>query len=380
MRVVVSGGGTGGHIYPALAIARALARRFPGVEAVYVGTRRGLEADIVPRAGLRFATITARGVVGKSPLAALGGGAALVRGAVESLGLLRRLRPRLVVGTGGYVSLPVVLAARLLGIPAAVQEQNVVPGWANRVLSGLGAEAFLPCEEARRYLPPWARARVTGNPVRPEVLEARREEAAPRLGLDPRGFTLVVFGGSRGAESLNRAMVGALPYLARRPGLQVVYVTGRMHHRAALTDLGGMAKAGIAQQRPGKIRVEPYLYNLEDALAAADLVVCRAGAMALAEITARGLPAVLVPSPHVAYNHQVKNALQLARRGAAVVIAEHELGPERLLRELEGLMDDPKRLQAMARASRGLGRPQALDEIVSRLGELGRLRSSPAAG
>jgi len=361
--VALAGGGTGGHIYPALAIAAGLRAERPGIGLLYLGTARGLEADLVPRAGIPFVALSGGGVAGKSPLLAARGAAALARGAAQALVVLRRFRPHVVVGTGGYASVPALLAAALLRLPVAIQEQNVYPGAANRLLSRVAREVYVPVEETRRHLARRARVLVTGNPVRREVLLAGREEAARRLGFDPARPVLVVLGGSRGARAINGATAAALPGLLGR-GMQVLWVTGAAYHAGALA---AVAAAGIEPASFGKIRVEPYLHAMADALALADLVLARAGAMTLAEVTARGVPAVLVPSPNVVRDHQRQNARALERAGAALVIAEPELDGERLLAATSAILDDPARLQAMAGASRRLGRPDALDVIVQRV-------------
>lgn len=362
-RVALAGGGTGGHIYPALAIADGLRGSRPGTSLVYLGTARGLEADLVPRAGIPFFPISGGGVVGKSPLAAARGMLALARGTVQAASILRRFSPHVVVGTGGYASVPAAAAAVLLRVPLVIQEQNVYPGVSNRLLARFAREVYVPAETTRRYLPCPERALVTGNPVRPELLAGRRDEAAARLGFDPRRPVLAVFGGSRGARAINRAAATALPALAGR-GIQSLWVTGEAYHGEALAALRG---AGIQPASSGNIRVEPYLHGMADALAVADLVVARAGAMTLAEVTARGVPAILVPSPNVAFDHQRHNARRLERAGAALVIAEQGLDGGRLAESAASLLGDPAALRSMAENSRRLGRPDALVAIVERI-------------
>lgn len=369
MRVIIAGGGTGGHIYPALTIAEELERENPGAELLYVGTRTGLEADIVPRAGLRFSTINVRGLVGKSPLGAGSGVLAALRGVGESLAILRRFRPMAVVGTGGYVCGPVVLAAVLLRLPTLIQEQNVFPGSTNRWLSRWVDEVALPLPEAAQYFPRRARLVVTGNPVRRAVIDARREDGIRVLGLDPGRRTVLAFGGSRGARSVNNAINGLLGAFAARDDLQLVYVTGRDHHDAVLAAAG---EAGIREEKSGNIKIVPYLYDVHHALAAADLFVGRAGAMTIAEITVRGLPAILVPFPLAAHNEQEYNARVLADHGAAVVIPDRELDPRRLGDVLFPLLGNAGALERMAAASRSLGRPEAASTIARHVLSLAR--------
>jgi len=372
-RVVLSGGGTGGHIYPALAIAGELRRLLPDLEILYLGSREGMEAEIVPRAGLDFRGIPAAGFVGKGFRERVEGVLSLGRGFGEARRILSAFRPRAVVGTGGYASLPAGLAAVSLRLPLFLQEQNAYPGLSNRLLSPFCREVFLAWEEARPFFPRRARCRVVGNPVRREVVEADREEARSSLGLGKGEFLCLIFMGSRGSLTVNRVLVEALPELLRRhPGIRVVWVSGKDHYegvRRVLEERGGGDEKDqnwLAGGMTGgwRLQLYPYLHDLPRYLAAADLVVCRAGALALAEITARGIPSLLVPSPHVAHGHQEANARALARRGAAAVIREAELTPFRLVREVEGLLGDSERLRLMARAARELGRPGAASSIA----------------
>lgn len=361
LRVAITGGGTGGHIYPALTIARTLQELAPGTEVLYIGTREGLEADIVPRTGLPFEVVHVAGVAGKSLTRAASGVLQAGRGTLESLRLLRRWRPDVVVGTGGYVSGPVVLAGRLAGARVAIQEQNAIPGFTIRVLSRLAQRVFLPNQSAREFFPRDAKFQVTGNPVRPEVLAVDRDEARLRLGVPTDRRLLYVFGGSRGARAINQALVPVLGRLLQRPDLMVLYVTGK----AAYDDVAGQVqRQGIDLEIPGKIMVKPYLYEAEDALAAADLALVRAGAMTMAEVAVRGLPAVIIPFPYAIYDHQERNARVPERQGAAVVIREKALTPEGLEETIAGLLDHPGRLAEMARKMKELGRPDAAERIA----------------
>lgn len=371
-RVVLSGGGTGGHIYPALAIAGELRRREPEVEILYLGSREGMEAEIVPRQGLDFRGIAAAGFVGRGLGGRVAGILSLLRGFGEARRILSAFHPQAVVGTGGYASLPAGLAAVSLRLPLFLQEQNAYPGLANRLLSPFCRELFLAWEEARPFFPRRARCRVVGNPIRREVVEADRGESRASLGMEEGEFLCLIFMGSRGSLTVNRVLAESLPELVgRHPGLRVVWVSGRDHYgwvRRALEEKG-MGGEGPGSGPVGKSRLElhPYLHDLPRYLAAADLVVCRAGALTLAEITARGVPSLLIPSPYVAHGHQEANARALARRGAAAVIREEELTPSRLGREVGELIANREKLGRMARAARELGRPEAGARIAERL-------------
>lgn len=361
MRILLTGGGTGGHIYPALAIARGLKERLPEAELLYVGSCNGLEVELIPREGIPLATIDVRGLLGKSPGRKVSGVARAALACIQSLRILRRFRPRVVVGTGGYVCGPVVLMAMAMHIPTALQEQNVFPGSTNRFLARWADLVFVPFQEASRYFPRGARLVVSGNPVRREILEVRREEGAHAVGLDPGRPIVLVFSGSRGARSINRAMLEVIESRGTRLPAQLLYITGREYYSWVKERLRDM---GIDVEKAGNITIRPYLYNMEHALAAADLVVSRAGAMTLAEITARGLPAVLIPSPHVANNHQEYNARLLESKGAAVLISDREVSGERLVQAIASLLANPARLRDMAAASKEAGKPDALFTII----------------
>lgn len=369
LRFVVTGGGTGGHIYPALAIAQGLRRAFPEAEVVYVGTAKGLEADIVPRTGLPFRTISAAGLKRCLTSRNLLSLVLTLKGTVEAVRLLRALKPVVVVGTGGYVSGPVLLAAYLCRIPFLVHEQNAFPGLTNRLFARLAACVALTFPEASRYLPRGAKVRVTGLPVREEIRQADRAVARARLGVG-NATVLLSFGGSRGAERLNQAVAGLIPALGGREGVRLFHATGTAGY-AKFQEL--LRAQGIDVAAWGNITVAPYFYHMADYLAAADLVICRAGASTIAELTCLGLPAILIPYPYAAANHQDFNARALAAKGAAVVIRDAELTSERLLREVENLLGSPGKLQEMAVKSGSLGKPDALEEIIACIREIGRL-------
>lgn len=362
MRVCLTGGGTGGHIYPALAIARGLQESVPGVRLLYVGTRRGLEADLVPREGLDFATITVQGMPRRLSPSLLGWALGAGRGLGEAYRIVRRFRPDVVVGTGGYVCGPVVLAAALQRRPIVLHEQNALPGVTNRALARFARTVCLTFPEAARYFPRRSHIVVTGLPVRPAVLAARREDGLKALGLAPDRLTVLVVGGSQGARALNRALRLTWRRVAAREDVQLVHVSGPAGY--AETRQAALAE-GIDPSGGGNITVMPYLYQMGEALAAADVVVGRAGAAFLAEVTVRGLPAILVPYPHATGNHQEHNARALERAGAAVVIPERELTGERLWEALAGVLDDAGRRRQMAECSLALGKPEALDRILA---------------
>lgn len=361
MRVIISGGGTGGHIYPALTIARAIKEIEPS-DILFVGTKQGLEADIVPKEGFPFATVDASGIERRLTMGNLRALFKTFAGLFESLAVIRRFRPDVVIGTGGYVCGPVLLTASLLGIPAIIQEQNVIPGVTNRILARfVGRIAVGYSEAAKNFGASRDKVVVTGNPVRPEVLTATREGGLAALGLSPGKLTILVAGGSRGARSINTAMADVHARFAGRPEIQILHATGSGEYNNIVGLLSGR---GIDIAKTGNISIVPYLYNMPQALAATDLAVFRAGAIGLAELTARGIPAVLIPYPYAAENHQEHNARVLESRGAALVIRDADLGGSHLADTIEALLGDPARLAAMAKASKELGRPEAAAEIA----------------
>lgn len=369
MRVIITGGGTGGHIYPALAVAEGIRKRHPHAAILYVGTDRGLESNIVPRSGYDFCTIPAAGLK-RSPtpgnlLAVIRAG----RGFGVSWGLVRRFGPQVVVGTGGYVCGPVVLAAALQGFPTLIHEQNAVPGLTNRILSRYVSRTAVSFVETAKHFPSRARVILTGLPVRPEILAVNRDECRRELGLDRREFAVVSFGGSRGARSLNQALVTVVQALRGRTAWRLYHAAGTAGYEEFLADLGGWA-AGNGEN----IVIKPYFHEIATLLGAADLVVCRAGASTIAELTVLGLPSVLVPYPYATGNHQEHNARALAERGAAVLIRDRDLTGEGLLSTITGLANDRRRLAAMGRAARALAKPRALDAILDTIEKLAGTR------
>ncbi|OPZ75371.1 MAG: UDP-N-acetylglucosamine--N-acetylmuramyl-(pentapeptide) pyrophosphoryl-undecaprenol N-acetylglucosamine transferase [Firmicutes bacterium ADurb.Bin456] len=361
MRFIVSGGGTGGHIYPALAIARGLQNRYPGAEILYVGTSGGMEGDIVPRAGLPFRGIPAAGLRRKLSLHNLLVFWRAGHGFLQASGVIRKYRPSVVIGTGGYVCGPVVLAAALKGIPTLIHEQNALPGITNRILARFSSKVAVTFADSAIFFPHKEKTVLTGLPVRPEVLSADREEGLKKLDYQVNRFLLLAFGGSRGARSVNQAMLGVLKKYAGDPRLNVLLVTGKDGYEDFLRDC---SKESIDLAKTGNIKVSPYLYNMQDALAAADLVISRAGAATLAELTALGIPSILIPYPYASENHQEFNARALEKEGAAQVVLDRDLNGELLCHKVETLLKKPDLLSQMAEASKRMGKQRALQDII----------------
>ena len=331
----------------------------PGTELLYIGTASGLEADLVPKAKIPFATVASRGLNRKSLLDSIGAAVTALGGVWQSMRLLRRFRPQVVVGTGGYVCGPVLLAAFLLGIPTLIQEQNAIAGITNRLLSHVVDGVALGYAEASSRFSGRCCQTVTGNPVRREVLTAQREESLKQLGLSSSCKTLLVAGGSRGARSINQAMIEVHAVLAVRDDVQVLHITGKNEYNNVVDELRRRGLEGAP-----RLFVRPYLHEMPAALAVADLAVFRAGALGIAELTVRGVPAILVPYPHAAENHQEWNARVLANAGAAKVLGDAQMEDGLLQETVLALLDDSQQLTAMAEASRALGRPQAAKDIA----------------
>jgi len=366
---VFSGGGTGGHLYPALALAEALVSLRPEVRPVFVGAARGVESRVLPARGVEHLLLPVRGVARGRVWENLGILPVLFTSLVAVWRLFRRVRPALVVVTGGYAGGPAGLVARLRGIPLAVQEQNAVPGMTTRLLARWAQQVHLAFPEAAELLPARARdrVRVGGNPVRPPE---RRDpgEAARAFGLAPGDATVLVVGGSQGSAALNRTVGEVVRRVAggelsRPEGLQFLWATGPSHLEGVRLLLGEMGD-------PVWVRAVGYLDDMAAGLAVARLAVSRAGAMATSEFLAWGVPAVLIPLPSAAADHQTRNALALENAGAAMALPEGLLTPEALWNAVTALVSDPSRLASMAAAARARGRPEAAMEIARELGTL----------
>lgn len=357
--MVLTGGGTGGHVYPALAVAAALRRRQPLAELTYIGGQGGLEQAIVGRTPLPFCEVAAAPLRGRDPREIGGGLWRLARGLRQAHQLLQRLAPEVVLATGGYVCVPVALAARRLGCPLVVYLPDVRPGWAIRALARMARSIAVTAEESRHYLPV-NKVEVTGYPVRPALFETDRAAARAQYGLAPAERLLLVLGGSRGARSINQAVWASLERLL--PAARVLHVCGEVEYPA----LSQQAEGLPAALHP-RYRLAGYLHDeLPTAMAAADLIVCRSGASTMGELPAVGLPAVLVPYPH-AGAHQEANADALVAAGAAVKLLDHQL--DELAHVVPDLLAAPARLAAMAAAARTLARPRAAEAIIELLEE-----------
>lgn len=370
IRLLIAAGGTGGHVYPGIAIAEEWKRLHPDSTVTFVGTERGVESKAVPAAGFEFRAIDARGFPRTPGIGQIRALWAFGRSFVQVAGIIKEVKPDAVIATGGFVSGPVGVWARLLAIPLVLQEQNSVPGAVNRWLSLIADQVHISFVESRNYFRRRNNLKVSGNPIRGSLLRQDRQTAYEFLGLDPTRRTLLVFGGSRGAASINRAVQGALPRLATIPNVQIIWQTGTEDHEAC-------AAAAKAVSIP--VRALAYLDQMEKAYAVADLAVCRSGAMTITELTACGVPAILVPYPHAARDHQTLNARGLVDRGAAEMVADRDLTPESLTNHVEALFRDESRLRRMGRNARAFARTNAAERIVHAIEELVTVPSDDVA-
>ncbi|MFK2824911.1 undecaprenyldiphospho-muramoylpentapeptide beta-N-acetylglucosaminyltransferase [Bacillus sp. B190/17] len=361
MKIVVSGGGTGGHIYPALALIRTIKEKYPETSFLYIGTERGLESKLVTREDIPFHSIEITGFKRSLSMENVKTVMRFLKGVKECKKILRKFQPDAVIGTGGYVCGPVVYAAAKLGIPTIIHEQNSVPGLTNKFLSKYVDKVAICFEEAGGFFPE-NKVVFTGNPRASEVVSAKPANALKHFGLSDEKKTVLVFGGSRGARPINEAVVQSLSELAGRP-YQVLYVTGDVHFDQVQKEIAAAGK-------PENVAVAPFIHNMPEVLVECHLVVSRAGATTLAELTALGVPSILIPSPYVTNNHQEKNARSLTDHGAAVMLAEKDLTAASLLKNLDHVLLNEKEWQRMKASSANLGVKDASERLFAVMLEL----------
>jgi UDP-N-acetylglucosamine--N-acetylmuramyl-(pentapeptide) pyrophosphoryl-undecaprenol N-acetylglucosamine transferase len=363
LRVLMAGGGTGGHAFPAIAIADEIRRRRPDAQVRFVGTRRGVEMRAVPRAGYPMEVVPVIGLRRALSLDLLRFPFILAAGLIRAFRTVRRFRPAVVVCTGGYVSGPAGVAAWMQSIPVVVQEQNSFPGLTTRLLSRIAAQVHVTFPESRQYL--GGTGEVSGNPTRAEIGSVGQPEARTRMGLRPDLPTLLVFGGSQGSHAINLTVAQALPALLEGRRLQVLWQTGHLDFEAA-----------SEQARPfgDFVTVRAFIDDMAAALGAADLAACRAGASSIADLARAGLPAVFVPLPTAAADHQTKNARTLVNAGAARMIPQRDLDGHQLSQAVKDLLNDPVRRRDMSDRMRAFGVPDAAARIVDAIERAGLLR------
>ena len=362
LRVLMAGGGTGGHAFPAIAIADEIRRR-SDADIRFVGTRRGVEMRAVPRAGYPIEVVPVIGLRRALSADLLRFPFILAAGLIQTFRAVRRFRPAVVVCTGGYVSGPAGVAAWMLSIPVVVQEQNSFPGLTTRLLSRIAAQVHVTFPASRRYL--GGRGEVSGNPTRVEIGSIGQSEARLRMGLRPDLPTLLVFGGSQGAHAINLIVGQALPALLEGRRLQVLWQTGHLDFESA---------SRLARPFGDFVTVLAFIDDMAAALGAADLAACRAGATTIADLARAGLPAVFIPLPTAAEDHQTKNARALVSAGAARMISQRDLDGRRLAHAVLELLNDPAGRSAMSERIRAFGVPDAAARIVDAIERAGLLR------
>lgn len=356
MRLLIAGGGTGGHLFPGIAVAEEFLSRDPANKVLFVGTERGIEARILPRLGFRHEFIAAAGIRKMNRLSQLKGLAMLLYGYSQSRKILRDFTPDLVLGVGGYASGPVVLAARGLQIRRFIHEQNAIPGLTNKFLARYAEKVFVSLDESQKFFPP-EKLVLTGNPVRKEIMAGMLRPAGERQ--ETATFNLLVFGGSAGAHSINLAVAAALPLLdGEKERLSITHQTGEK-------DLQDVREAYEKAQFPAK--VVPFIEDMAAAYAEADLVICRAGATTIAEVTACGIPCVFIPYPHAVDDHQRLNAEALLKKQAGFMLLERDLSGESLARQIRELMSEPQQLRLAGENARGLALVDAARTIVDEM-------------
>ena len=349
MRILFAGGGTAGHINPAVAIADYFKKQKPDTEILFAGTPKGMEARLVPQAGFAFAPIQVMGfyrsLSPKSMVHNLEAAGYLATANSRAKKIIKDFKPDLVIGTGGYVSGPIVRCAAKMGIKTAIHEQNAFPGVTTKLLSKHVDRIFLAVEEAKQYLDVSCPVEVVGNPVRESILLKTKSEARRELSIDD-GFCILSFGGSLGAPVINRAAADLMAWHNGKKEINHIHATGRQGKEAFP---GLLAERHTDVSKNPRIDVREYIDNMDCCLAAADIVVCRAGAITLSELEATGKPSVLIPSPYVAENHQYHNAMVLEHHGAAMVREEKDYDGQKLIQFVEGLYNDREKLKELSK-------------------------------
>jgi UDP-N-acetylglucosamine--N-acetylmuramyl-(pentapeptide) pyrophosphoryl-undecaprenol N-acetylglucosamine transferase len=356
MRLIVAGGGTGGHLFPGIAVAEEFLARAPENEVLFVGTSRGIEARLLPKLGYRLELVSSSGMKGMGTTRKLVSAGKLLYGYAQSRKILKEFKPDLVLGVGGYASAPLVLAARGMGIKTFIHEQNAIPGITNKFLGRLVNGIFISMPESAEQFPDNSTL-MTGNPIRKEILWSFHE----RTSTPDDGFSLLVFGGSAGAHRINTAMIEALPHLSSvKDRLRITHQTGEKDIQEV--------REGY-QKHAFQAKVTAFIDDMSAAYGASDLVVCRAGATTIAEVTACGKACIFIPFPYAADDHQRKNAESLLNREAGLMIVEEDLSGEKLAAEILSLMQDPERLARVEKNARSLAQLDAAQAIVAAMME-----------
>ena len=368
MKIVITGGGTGGHIYPGLSVGLELIEK--GWKELYIGSVDGLEAAIIPENNLNFKSVSVAPLPRKITPALLTSIIKNSKGFFQARKIIKDFNPDCILGTGGFVAGSIMLAGATLGIPTMIHEQNVYPGVTNRLLARFVDKIALNFADARDYFSSKVinKTVITGNPIRRVILDTNRETGINKLGFDSNKRTLLIFGGSQGAASINQALSEIYNKFLNINDIQLLHITGKKNYNKLIKDL--KSKYSIDINKIDHIKVLPYLHNIEWGYAAADLIVYRAGATGLAEITAKGIPAILIPYPHAAGDHQLYNARTMQEHGAAEIIKENDLTVEILYKKIFKILYDEQQLNKMAENSKKLGQPDARAIIINEINKL----------
>ncbi|MDR0519669.1 MAG: undecaprenyldiphospho-muramoylpentapeptide beta-N-acetylglucosaminyltransferase [Clostridiales Family XIII bacterium] len=368
MKAILAGGATGGHLYPALAVADKIKRRNESSEILFIGADKEVSSDIISASGYGLRTIPARGFDRRNMLKNVGVMKDLAICSIQIKKILTEFGPDAVIGTGGYVGGPVIREASKMGIPTFIHEQNVLPGMANRMAAKYADEIFVAFEESREHFPKSRNVKVTGNPVRRGFITAGAMNYREKLGLGDRDMAVLVFGGSQGADRINEVVCDMLTGVEDMRSIDIFFITGKRSYFDMSRRLDGAGLVG-----GGKVRVIDYTEAIHEYYAAADLIVGRSGALTVSEIAVMGRASILIPSPNVTNNHQYHNAKTLSDKGAAIIIEEKDLTPTLLSEEISKLKANKDALNTMSQAAASLGRPGATDaiydEIVGRVGK-----------
>ena len=366
MRVILAGGGTGGHINPAISIADYAKAHNDNFEALFIGTQRGLEHKLVPKAGYNIKYIDIAGFNRKNLLKNVSVMKKLIKARKDCRRIIREFKPDCVVCTGGYVSGPVIMAAAKEGIPSLIHEQNVYPG-----LTVKGSEKYVKYlavsfDETVKLMKEKDKCVVTGNPIRTEIINANKESAREKLGID-KPFVLA-FGGSLGAQRINDTVVSTIPKLKENGGIKLLFGTGERNYE----EVKNAAYANGLTDEDKDIEIIPYIDNMAEVMAAADIVIARSGAITVSELAAMGKPSILIPSPNVVRNHQEQNAREFEKAGAAAVITEDELTSERLYNEIIRMLGDDNCLKNMSNNLKAIAKTDALEKIYELMIDMSR--------
>ena len=358
MRVIMTGGGTGGHIYPAIAIADKIKKENADAEIIFVGTERGLEKTIVPKSGYKIEFIKIRGFNRKNIFKNVKVLIELVKAFKDAKEIIKEFKPDMVIGTGGYVCGPVVRTANKLGIKTYIHEQNASPGLTNKLLEKYVDKIFIGFKEAGEKFKYKEKIILSGNPVRSEFGNLNKEECRKKLEIPEKDFVILAFGGSGGAGELNKEIINVIKTLIDDPNVSIFFGTGKVYYKKVIREIDA-EKIELSE----KIKVLEYIENMQDYLGAADLVISRAGALTVAEITICGKASILIPSPNVTGNHQYYNAKAISEAGGAILIQEKELDENKLIKVIKTLMANRIKLEKMEAASKSCAHEMATEII-----------------